>query len=412
MLGVSALVRTSGGTRSFRARARPFGFSETFPFELREQEVDGALDDDGLDRGSDSRGSKESRQRSSFSRSSVLAVNSIRNRSGEMARIRAGSSVAESGSRGAFRLRVWISHERLRAGSAWFSSVRWRSQQRERRQMDLAGSDERVNDGKLPSESRRGEATKCFAFTEVKRLHAEFEHRRKPRQDVQSSVFDFREIDDEPCGELALRADEPSNVRQKRLVRVSPEIHEGSSSTRNFVLACPRDTRERRLEPFANRLRCESSRKSELRAANEGGVSSADCATARTSESRQTKSTSRGRFSHGDTRLSPGSDSLALASEFLWETLAFSLRSDLVAPAKVSSLREGIAFSSAQRLSCAGESELPARRLDVFSAQRPSCAGESELPPRRLALPAAQRFTCARESSPGIEIAPGSSRGG
>ena len=91
--------------------------------------------------------------------------------------------------------------------------------------MDLAGNDERVNDGKPPPEPRRSEATKRFAFAEAKRLHAELEHRRKPRHDVQSPVFDFREIDDEPCRELALRADEPPNVREQRLVRVSPEIH-------------------------------------------------------------------------------------------------------------------------------------------------------------------------------------------
>jgi hypothetical protein len=39
-----------------------------------------------------------------------------------------------------------------------------RPQQRKRRQMELAGSDERVNDGKLPPESRGSETTKCFAL--------------------------------------------------------------------------------------------------------------------------------------------------------------------------------------------------------------------------------------------------------
>ena len=69
-----------------------------------------------------------------------------------------------------------------------------------------------MNDGKPPCEPRRREPAKRFAFTEPKLFDAEVEHRRKPRHDVESAMFDFGEVDDEPCGELALRADELSDV--------------------------------------------------------------------------------------------------------------------------------------------------------------------------------------------------------
>jgi hypothetical protein len=79
-----------------------------------------------------------------------------------------------------------------------------RSQEGKRRQVHLARGDERVNDGKSSREPCRSEAAKRFAFTEPQLFDAKVEHRRKPRHGVQSPVFDLREIDDEPCGELAL----------------------------------------------------------------------------------------------------------------------------------------------------------------------------------------------------------------
>ena len=143
--------------------------------------------------------------------------------------------------------------------------------------MNFAGSDERVNDGKLPSESGRSEATKRFALTEVERLYAEFEHRRKPRYEVQSSVFDFRETDDESCSELALRPYERSNVRQKFLVRVSPEIHVGRLA-RGFLCSPGLATRAHPLPRIV-----------------------------------EINSTPRVRFLGGSWRFALGSDSLALA---------------------------------------------------------------------------------------------------
>jgi hypothetical protein len=152
--------------------------------------------------------------------------------------------------------------------------------------------------------------------TQVKRLHAKFEHRRKSRHDVQASLFDFREIDDESRRELALRADEPSNVRQKFLVRASPEIHAGRLA-RGISSSPGRRTRAI-SESIRSRvdLSAESSRKGELRAAT---------------DRRRVERSSRARH----TRKS--SNEIGVAS-FFRGTVGFALRNEslaLATPAKV-----------------------------------------------------------------------------
>jgi hypothetical protein len=82
----------------------------------------------------------------------------------------------------------------------------------ERRQMDGAGSEQRMDDRKTSPETRGQNTTKCFAFAEAEAFDAELEHRRVASDEVKAPFFDFREVCDELRGDLAMRAYEARDI--------------------------------------------------------------------------------------------------------------------------------------------------------------------------------------------------------
>jgi hypothetical protein len=71
----------------------------------------------------------------------------------------------------------------------------------------------------------------------VERLRAEFEHRRKPRQEVKAPVFDFREVRDDLGGESAVRGHELRHGGEQVFVRAIARVHTFSHSTLIFELS-------------------------------------------------------------------------------------------------------------------------------------------------------------------------------
>jgi hypothetical protein len=193
----------AGGRFDARRFARALGFSEALAFELREQELDGALDHEGeipLGIGVAreiqaplelfaKRGARREFDAETFGRNGAYASGSVALRKARREQ-RFDLTLGLSAD-GVEKLDVILLRE-------------VRSQEGKCRQVHLPRSDERANDGKSSREPRCSEAAKCFAFAQSKFFDAEVEHRRKAGHDVQSPVLDFREIDDEPRGELAL----------------------------------------------------------------------------------------------------------------------------------------------------------------------------------------------------------------
>jgi hypothetical protein len=157
------------------------GFAEAFPFELREQEIDGTLDDEA-EVATRIRMTRQIQAAlelfAELDARSELDAHAFR---GNCTHPCGGVSLGETGREEQLDVALRSPVNGLEElGVVLFGQVR--SQQHERRQMNLARSDESVDDRKPPPKARRSEPAKGLTFTHAKLLHAEFEHRRKPRQ--------------------------------------------------------------------------------------------------------------------------------------------------------------------------------------------------------------------------------------
>src|SRR6185436_1388272 len=71
------------------------------------------------------------------------------------------------------------------------------AQELQRREVDRAGREHRMQNGESPRKACRKNSPKSFSLTEPELLHAELEHRRKTGAKMQPPVFDFAEVRDE-----------------------------------------------------------------------------------------------------------------------------------------------------------------------------------------------------------------------
>src|SRR5262245_43978968 len=97
--------------------------------------------------------------------------------------------------------------------------------------MNRARREHRVKNGEFPRQARSENPSKRFTLAEPELFHAKFEHRRKPRAQVQPPLFDFAEVRDGLRRDFPMRA---PDLPQQIAIRNIPEIHANSHSTRDF----------------------------------------------------------------------------------------------------------------------------------------------------------------------------------
>jgi hypothetical protein len=122
----------------------------------------------------------------------------------------------------------------------------WReivAQQADRAQVDLATFDHRKHHREPPSDTRRRQPMKRLALAQAEPLHAVFELRRTSVFRVKPSLFDLRDVRNDPCLGATAACQQRREPTPQLLVRDTAQFPEcpcfhGQMLTRTLLTSC------------------------------------------------------------------------------------------------------------------------------------------------------------------------------